>query len=109
VIVTTAELILCEYDAGKVDLATGEIQETDCDFKSVDYLRFQKRLFTSIPMMDKIIFNKIDDLKMSNEASQRTVFVVRASGLGKFLAAIRSGIKTPEARKYIDFCCDHNA
>jgi len=109
VIVTTAELILCEYDPRKADLVSGEIKENDCDFRSVDFLRFQKSLFTSLSMMNKIKFDKIADLKKSNEASQRTVFIVHASGLIEFLKGIRSAIKTPEAKKYIDFCREHNA
>lgn len=82
VIITTAELKVCEIEASKIGLATGEI-DSSSKVKSVPYVRFRKQLGAAAT-------GNLDDFGGDTSrmvrARESTVFVVNAQNLSQFLA-----------------------
>lgn len=79
VIVTNADLYLCSFRAGDIDLATGELSEAK--FKAVPWIRFRKSLAAgSTPDRERC-----RDLGEANRNSERTVMIVGAEHLTAFL------------------------
>jgi hypothetical protein len=79
-VVTTAKLAICRYDPSKVSLENGEIGNGEGEFEEVSLVRFRKSLSTNLSS-----FPATDNLKQVAEESERTVFVIQASGLSDVL------------------------
>lgn len=78
VIITTAELKVCNFDPVDIDIRSGEI-ENSC-FSTVPFVRFRKCLSTRPPMNSK--FKNIAEL---GKATERTVFIVNSGSVLDFL------------------------
>src|SRR5688572_13929217 len=76
-IVTTAELEVCAFDIGNIDLATGTLP--DADFESVPWVRFRKGLARPPAT------TKAQDLWRANQEKERTVLIVQAKALDQLL------------------------
>lgn len=74
VIITTAELYICEVDLADIGLESGEIKNPV--FKSVPFVRFRKSLTTSHPRF--AINREIRLPEELAEARQRTIFILNA-------------------------------
>lgn len=83
VIVTGAELILCNVDPADIDLSSGRIDPSKATFTKVDAIRFRKALTTRL---DLGLFNNIESV---NRAAERTVFVVNVAILPEWLRSLR--------------------
>jgi hypothetical protein len=83
VIVTTADLKLCSFDAGKVSLDTGMIEEAE--FRSVPFVRFRKCLSTK--PVDQLHLAERSPYHLTR-AKENTVFIVNASHFSEFLKEI---------------------
>ena len=79
VIVTTANLEVCEYDASEIDLSTGTFNKFES--KAVPYLRFRKQLSTiyDAPTNSDLSHHDIASMKES------TIFVVNSLHIFDFL------------------------
>lgn len=80
VVVTTADLFVCNFDPKKVSVATGEIEDTNSI--KVPYLRFRKQL--SIHSSPELSWSETDVRGVSN-AKENTVFIVNSNHLVEFL------------------------
>ena len=80
VIVTTATLQVCAFDASKVSLSDGSISESSS--KEVPYVRFRKQLLTSHDLSKA--FDRHGRMNAA-QAKENTVFIVNASHLSDFL------------------------
>jgi hypothetical protein len=78
-IVTNAELAVCRFEASKVKISDGTLDEADVKISTVPFIRFRKSLTTDFPE------GKLNDLRQANMARQKTVFVVNAAALSQFL------------------------
>jgi hypothetical protein len=78
-IVTTAELGLCRFNPGDVNLQDGKL-EKGAQFDQVSFVQFRKSLATSLPYPASV-----EDIKEANRENERTVFVIQATGLVAFL------------------------
>jgi len=86
VIVTTAELKVCNFDPGKINIATGEI--SDAVFSTVPAVRFHKTLSTPLSSSGSpldIAFGSYKNLSSTHNDYVRTVLVINASHLVEFL------------------------
>jgi hypothetical protein len=84
VIVTTAELYVCETDVGNIDITTGELGD-DSQFTLVPYVRFRKQvgaIDTNLKPADEK-----RGLKEQITSKESTVFIVNSSHFEEFLAA----------------------
>jgi hypothetical protein len=81
-IVTTADLVLCNFDPGKVPVATGEIDEGK--FTRVPYLRFRKQLSTY--EMPEASWKESTAREIAGH-KENTVFIINANALVEFLRA----------------------
>jgi hypothetical protein len=82
VIITTADLKVCDVETAKIALATGEI-DVHSNIHDVPYVRFRKQLGVDVPGN---INQYGGDVKKMTLARESTVFVVNASYLQQFLA-----------------------
>jgi hypothetical protein len=80
IIVTTAELRICNFDPKNVSIENGEIK--DIEFQIVPYLRFRKQLSTN--KIDNIEYDHSGYRKIS-KAKENTVFIVNSSNFIDFL------------------------
>jgi hypothetical protein len=85
VIVTTAELLLSQFDPKEIDLKTGEVSAAT--FTAVPHLRFRKSLAPSA-VPDHYEPTSFRDLRA---ASERTVFVVNGQHFTSWLNAFAIG------------------
>jgi len=97
VIVTNAELSVCEYDADALDINLGRLGAAD--FKSADFIRFRKTLVSR--GSNDYEWDRLVTLGEWTSDRERTVFVVTPKGLNQFLAGFRkfgpaSGKQYPE-------------
>ena len=83
VIVTTARLQVATFDPSSFDRKEGKIIG-DCTPSPVEYIRFQKNLATNINY-EKPLLGSLTELNHEND---RTIFVVTAESLVKFLSLI---------------------
>lgn len=83
VIVTTAKLNVCEYDASKISLEDGSLKESN--FEEVPYIRFRKQLSPLYQIPD--VYKVAGDGDVAR-AKENTVFVVNALNFHKFLNEI---------------------
>lgn len=81
-IVTTARLHLCRFKPNEVDLVTGTLSAAT--FEEVPFIRFNKGFSTSRPPGAEP-----GNLADAANAHERTVLVVRADHLTKFLAGVQ--------------------
>jgi hypothetical protein len=81
-IVTTANLVLCNFDPSKVPVDTGEIDQAK--FTRVPYLRFRKQLSTYEMPETSWKESSAQDISIHKE---NTVFIISASALIDFLRA----------------------
>lgn len=79
VIVTNAELAVCQFDSAAVDVSDGTLDPTGTTLSAVPFIRFRKSLDTHFPE------GRFADLYSANRARERTVFVVNAASLPAFL------------------------
>jgi hypothetical protein len=77
VIVTTAELEVCSFDVGSVDLATGTLP--DAEFETVPCVRFRK----SLAHLPRTV--TAEDLHRASLQKERTVLVVQAKAFSDVL------------------------
>jgi len=80
-VVTTARLRVCNFDAAKVDVGEGKL--TDSSFEDVPFIRFRKQLSTRLPAS---IADGWDSKSELVRAKEHTVFVVNSESLQQFLA-----------------------
>jgi hypothetical protein len=80
VVVTTADLHICVFDPGDVNIDDGKVLPTS-KFEKVDLIRFRKGLSTA--NLENLY--TISDLKGSNKANERTVYIIHASKFVDFL------------------------
>jgi len=83
VIITTAELKVCEFDVEDVSLDMGEIDKSEA--KTVPYLRFRKQLSHrkySNQFLHGVNYRDIDNEK------ENTIFVVNSNHIVEFLDEI---------------------
>jgi hypothetical protein len=78
VIVTTAQLIVSEFDPAEISLEDGSLPKETL-FKEVSFIRYRKSLTT---FTNSTIAKSIHDLHIESE---RTIFVVNAKYFGSFL------------------------
>lgn len=79
-IVTTAELKLCEYDESKIDIATGVFG--DASISDIEFVRFRKQL-AGAP--STVLRNVRGFSSRISTAKESTVYVVNVNHLGHFL------------------------
>jgi hypothetical protein len=80
VVVTTAELNLCQFDPASISLATGMI--TDVKFTSVPFLRFRKSL--SAKPVNELNLEERTQTDLV-KARENTIFIVNSSCFEEFL------------------------
>lgn len=80
VIVTTAKLIVCEYDPANIKLEDGSL--LDAEFKEVPYVRFRKQLSPLYEVPEGLSTLGEQDIARAKES---TVFVVNSMHIHKFL------------------------
>ena len=86
VVVTTAQLHVCHFDPCEVSIQDGQLpmdKLSDNRFEPVPYIIFQKSLGTGAPAEIKGT-----DLGEMNRAGERSVFIVHASEISRFLKEI---------------------
>jgi len=81
VIVTTAKLSVCVFDADMVSLSDGML--SDAQFHEAPYVRFRKQLSTRVPNIDQA---NGDSTRLLAKAKEHTVFVVNSEALLTFLS-----------------------
>ncbi|MFC1895149.1 hypothetical protein ACFL0Q_00590 [Thermodesulfobacteriota bacterium] len=81
-IVSTADLLLCNFDPAKVPVGTGEVDEAK--FTRVPYLRFRKQLSTY--EMPEASWKESTATEIATH-KENTVFVINANALIDFLRA----------------------
>jgi len=86
IIVTNAELMVCEYDVDSLDINLGRLGQAD--FKPVDFLRFRKTLVSRAS--NDYQWDRQVTLGDWTSDRERTVFVVSPKGLDQFLAGFRA-------------------
>ncbi|NNF99493.1 MAG: hypothetical protein HKM93_08955 [Desulfobacteraceae bacterium] len=82
VIITTAELYLCDTDVEKINITAGEIDESS-EFTMVPYLRFRKQVGAEVTISNPA--NDINELEKITTNKESTVFIVNSAHLGEFL------------------------
>ena len=80
-IVTTADLIISNFDPSKIDVATGTTDETTS--KNVSYVRFRKQLSTYDRPKGSWKESTPRDIEREQE---RTVFIINSSEFIDFLS-----------------------
>jgi hypothetical protein len=91
-IVTNAEIMVCRFDPGRIRIADGTLDAADAEVESVPFVRFRKSLATGFPR------GWVRDLHAANNARERTVFVVNAAFLQKFLTGWDVKSLSPDGR-----------
>jgi hypothetical protein len=86
VVVTNADLLVCEYDPGSLDINLGRLGEAD--FRLVDFVRFRKTLVSRAS--NDYEWDQQMTLEDWTSDRERTVFVVSPSGLDHFLSGFRA-------------------
>ena len=92
VIVTNAQLHVCVFDPAKVNPTDG-LLPSDAEFFPTPFVRFFKNLTTDINASLQ------QDLKATNKAKNRTVFVVNAPALQDFLKSLTSTDAMPASMR----------
>lgn len=82
VIITTAELYVCQYDPSNIEIETGEMKNPK--FEPVPFVRFRKSLTTAPTRF--ATEQKITVPEALAEAKERTVFILNASSIKSILA-----------------------
>jgi len=80
VIITTAELKVCNFDPSDINIKTGELQEKNCKFKTVPFIKFKKSLSQRRPNKPK--FKNIMDV---DSFTERTVIIVNSDSIVQLL------------------------
>jgi hypothetical protein len=83
-IVTNATLYTGTFDAEKVSMANGRIDEGICKFTSVPFIRFRKSLATHFPRKDTYHSNR-SPLARASLLKERTILVVNSAALAESL------------------------
>ena len=86
VIVTNAELMVCEYDIEALDINVGQLGHAE--FKPVDFIRFRKTLVSR--RSNDYEWDLQTTLEDWTSDRERTVFVVSPRGLDQFLSGFRA-------------------
>jgi hypothetical protein len=86
IVVTNAELMVCEYDVDSLDINLGRLGQVD--FKPVNFLRFRKTLVSRAS--NDYEWDRQMTLGDWTSDRERTVFVVSPKGLDEFLAGFRA-------------------
>jgi hypothetical protein len=79
VIVTTADLRICKFDPGEVNLKSGEIEKGNCTYADVPFIRFKKALTARNEEVSA------KDINAVFREKERTVFVINSLHFLKFL------------------------
>jgi len=82
VIVTTAELKVCEINIENINVATGEIPE-DAQFTDVPFVRFRKQLGST--QAERPRAQLVTDIHGRNRERESTIFVVNSQHLDDFI------------------------
>jgi hypothetical protein len=80
VVVTNAELKVCQFNTESISLADGVIPVENCQIDTVPFIRFRKSM--AVPQTADL---PPSSLEMANRERERTVFIVNASRLSEFL------------------------
>jgi hypothetical protein len=80
VIVTNGDLAVCHFDPNAVDIESGELPIESSRIEMVPFIRFRKSLSTTVEEQRKPTY-----LMDAGRLKERTVFVVKASELPRFL------------------------
>lgn len=80
VILTTAQLEVCQFDVSEISLANGKVPDNS-KISDVQFVRFRKQL----SIVQQGMQPKIDDAKTLTDAKENTVLIVNARHLGQFL------------------------
>lgn len=99
VVVTNAELSVCEYDTTSLDIAAGRLGKVS--FRPVDFLRFRKTLVHG-PSND-YMWREPVSLEAWTSDRERTVFVVSPRGLDRFLSGFRAFRPAGEGEHPVEF------
>jgi hypothetical protein len=83
VIITTADLYVCKFDANDVQIESGEIR--NAQFDAVPFIRFRKSLITQVSRF--AIERPMNRLLEIAEAKERTLFVMNALKIKDVLGA----------------------
>lgn len=83
VIVTGADLFLCNVDPADIDLSSGRIDPSKATFTKIDAIRFRKALTTDFDL------SSFSEIKPVSRAAERTVFVVNVMSLPEWLRSLR--------------------
>jgi hypothetical protein len=86
VLVTNAELMVCEYDIETLDIDLGQLGQAN--FKPVDFIRFRKTLVSR--GSNDYEWDRQMTLEDWTSDRERTVFVVSPKGLDQFLSGFRA-------------------
>ncbi len=88
VIITNAQLRVCYFDKGRINLEDGML--TEAKFDEVPLIRFRKNLSTGIRPK-----NNLKDLEELNNEFDRTVFIINSSSLSEILKEWQLGSDYP--------------
>jgi hypothetical protein len=80
VIVTTAELVISNFEPGDISLKDGNLP-SNAGFEVVSSIRFRKSLTHKLPSSPQ------DSIEEAHYMTERTVFIVNAEGFHEFLEA----------------------
>ena len=83
VIVSNAELVMCNTDPAQIDIATGTITRQDATFTTASLIRFRK------PLTSRVAPSRFSDVSSVNRDAERTVFVINAAALPDCLRDLR--------------------
>jgi hypothetical protein len=91
VIVSNVELVLCDADTSRIDIATGSLSSSEVSFKTEAMVRFRKPLATQVDL------SRFDDVSSINRDAERTVFVVNSVTLPDCLREFRLESVLPDS------------
>ena len=80
IVVTNASLLLADFPVEAISLHAGDLPDAETTFTKQPFVRFQKS-FTTLPVGEK----KETRLDSANYQDQRTIWIVQASYLARFL------------------------
>lgn len=102
IIVTTAKLLVCEFEETDVEIQTGTIPFDKVEFTEVPYIQFEKSLQSNIESSGASLMNLLGEtpgLAELHQFKQRSVFVVHSSEIVNFLSCF----KLQEEDAYTDY------
>jgi len=84
IIVTNANLVICDFDPSNVDPNDGKLKLENVSLRPVNYIKFKKTLTSQVKSYP-IPGNNLHELAMFNKTYERTVFIVKSTEIVDFL------------------------